>query len=207
MTTTSPRLVTWENGTDLVIELPLASDVPTVWAKMIDQKSASDWFAEFTIEAPPQNAGDGESNDEPNDTIVFDLGETQLHGEVLSYEPEDHVLVELDDFGVLGVQLIPIQLTDGDATLLIFTQSAPDEESARLKAADFGPMWDTHLRLFAKSLGLDADEIPEPQLLETYADLELEDSLAGDDDSDGGTSAGGTSDGGTEDSEDEAGTE
>ena len=31
MSGTSPRLVTWENGTDLVIELLLERDVETVW--------------------------------------------------------------------------------------------------------------------------------------------------------------------------------
>ena len=79
---------------------------------------------------------------------------------------------------MLGIQLLALELTDGDATLLIFTQSAPDVESARLKAADFGPMWDTHLRLFARTLGLDVVEAGEEELLALYADLELEDSEA-----------------------------
>ncbi|AZL10163.1 hypothetical protein [Brevibacterium aurantiacum] len=176
MTTTSPRLVNWENGTDLVIELPLALDVATVWSKLVDAETARTWFASFTVDDDGDDA-DGAS-EETNPAITFDLGETQLHGEILSCEVEDHVLIELEDFGVLGIQLLALELTDGDATLLIFTQSAPDVESARLKAADFGPMWDTHLRLFARTLGLDVVEAGEEELLALYADLELEDSEA-----------------------------
>ncbi|AOP54658.1 hypothetical protein BLSMQ_2952 [Brevibacterium aurantiacum] len=176
MTTTSPRLVNWENGTDLVIELPLALDVATVWSKLVDAENARTWFASFTVDDDGDDA-DGAS-EETNPAITFDLGETQLHGEILSCEVEDHVLIELEDFGVLGIQLLALELTDGDATLLIFTQSAPDVESARLKAADFGPMWDTHLRLFARTLGLDVVEAGEEELLALYADLELEDSEA-----------------------------
>lgn len=211
MTTTSPRLVNWENGTDLVIELPLAVDVSAVWSKLTDREAAGSWFAPFTIEgqgrtdttdqsgsdSDGQSGADGDAQSwvdgdaqsgadgEPGETITFDLGETTLDGQVLSWESYDHVLVELDDFGVLGVQLLEIPLTDGDATLLIFTQSAPDVESARLKAADFGPMWDTHMRLFARTLGLEVVEADEAELLAIYADLELEDSKtddAGEDD-------------------------
>ena len=176
MTTTSPRLVNWENGTDLVIELPLALDVATGWSKLVHAETARTWFASFTVDDDGDDA-DGAS-EETNPAITFDLGETQLHGEILSCEVEDHVLIELEDFGVLGIQLLALELTDGDATLLIFTQSAPDVESARLKAADFGPMWDTHLRLFARVLGLDVVEAGEEELLALYADLELEDSEA-----------------------------
>ncbi|AZT98150.1 hypothetical protein [Brevibacterium aurantiacum] len=176
MTTTSPRLVNWENGTDLVIELPLALNVATVWSKLVDAETARTWFASFTVDDDGDDA-DGAS-EETNPAITFDLGDTQLHGEILSCEVEDHVLIELEDFGVLGIQLLALELTDGDATLLIFTQSAPDVESARLKAADFGPMWDTHLRLFARVLGLDVVEAGEEELLALYADLELEDSEA-----------------------------
>lgn len=189
MTTTSPRLVTWENGTDLVIELPLDVEPAAVWAKLTDREEAGTWFAPFRVESPGAGdpdedsetvsdadpAGDTDSAGDANPRITFDLGETQLDGVILSSEVEDHVLVELDDFGVLGFQLLPLELTDGAATLLVFTQSAPDVESARLKAADFGPMWDTHLRLFARSFGLEVTEASEPELLERYADLELED--------------------------------
>lgn len=188
MTSTSPRLVKWENGTDLVIELPLAVDIATVWSKLVDAETASSWFASFTVDeagasGDGDDAGSGDADSasaDSNPAITFDLGETKLHGEILSSEVEDHVLVELEDFGVLGMQLLPLELTDGDATLLIFTQSAPDVESARLKAADFGPMWDTHLRLFARVLGLDVAEAGEEELLALYADLELEDSEAED---------------------------
>lgn len=200
MTSTSPRLVKWENGTDLVIELPLAVDIATVWSKLVDAETASSWFASFTVDeagasgdGDDAGSGDADSDDsdagsgdadsasaDSNPAITFDLGETELQGEILSSEVEDHVLVELEDFGVLGMQLLPLELTDGDATLLIFTQSAPDVESARLKAADFGPMWDTHLRLFARVLGLDVVEAGEEELLALYADLELEDSEAED---------------------------
>ncbi|TSI14192.1 hypothetical protein [Brevibacterium aurantiacum] len=180
MTSTSPRLVQWENGTDLVIELPLAVDIATVWSKLVDSETARSWFASFTVDeaAASTDRDDSENSDaeDPNPAITFDLGETTLNGEILSCEVEDHVLVELDDFGVLGVALLALELTDGAATLLIFTQSAPDVESARLKAADFGPMWDTHLRLFARVLGLDVAEAGEEELLALYADLELEDS-------------------------------
>ncbi|WP_193084346.1 SRPBCC family protein [Brevibacterium aurantiacum] len=199
MTSTSPRLVKWENGTDLVIELPLAVDIATVWSKLVDSETAGSWFASFAIgeaagETDSAETGGDDSVDaagdggESNPTITFDLGETQLHGEILSYEAEDHVLVELEDFGVLGIQLLALELTDGDATLLVFTQSAPDAESARLKAADFGPMWDTHMRLFARALGLDAVEVEEAELLALYADLELEDSEV-DDSEDGANEA------------------
>lgn len=188
MTSTSPRLVNWEDGTDLVIELPLAVDVATVWSKLLDAETAGSWFASYSVDEAGSSA-DGDEADsaggdadsagaDSNPAITFDLGETKLHGEILSSEVEDHVLVDLEDFGVLGVQLLPLELTDGDATLLIFTQSAPDVESARLKAADFGPMWDTHLRLFARVLGLDVVEAGEEELLALYADLELEDSEA-----------------------------
>ena len=190
MTTTSPRLVNWENGTDLVIELPLGSSTSaTVWAKLVDAETARlvvrVLHRRRRCRRNRQCRHAGDDSDEANGDggqsqpgITFDLGETQLHGEILSCEVEDHVLIELEDFGVLGIQLLALELTDGDATLLIFTQSAPDVESARLKAADFGPMWDTHLRLFARALGLDVVEAGEEELLALYADLELEDSEA-----------------------------
>ncbi|MBM6589006.1 hypothetical protein [Brevibacterium sp. RIT 803] len=188
MTSTSPRLVKWENGTDLVIELPLALDIATVWSTLVDSETARSWFASFTIDeaAAGTDSDDSENSDaeDPNPAIAFDLGETTLNGEILSCEVEDHVLVEFDDFGVLGMALLALELTDGDATLLIFTQSAPDVESARLKAADFGPMWDTHLRLFARVLGLDVAEADEEELLALYADLELEDSETDDSETD-----------------------
>lgn len=177
MTTTSPRLVNWENGTDLVIELPLAADLSSVWAKLVDSETAGAWFAPFTVSDPAGESTD--DSDDANSAISFDLGETTLNGEILSFEPEDHILVEFDDFGVLGIQLLRLELTDGETTLLVFTQSAPDDESARLKAADFGPMWDTHLRLFARVLGLDVPEATEPELLTIYADLDLEHSETG----------------------------
>lgn len=191
MTTTSPRLVIWENGTDLVIELPLSVEPATVWKRLTDRESARAWFAPFHLgdSEGPGDRGSGESGEHGTEdltdhgadaagrAITFDLGEVELNGTILSSEVGDHVLVELDDFGVLGFQLLPLELSDGEATLLVFTQSAPDLESARLKAADFGPMWDTHLRLFARSLGLEAAEATEPELLERYADLEVEDSL------------------------------
>lgn len=183
MTTTSPRLVAWENGTDLVIELPLDVEPAAVWAKLTDREEAGTWFAPFHVESAGGDEPDEDSESDSdadcagdaNPRITFDLGQTQLGGVILSSEVEDHVLIELDDFGVLGFQLLPLELTDGAATLLVFTQSAPDVESARLKAADFGPMWDTHLRLFARSFGLEVAEASEPELLERYADLELED--------------------------------
>ncbi|MCF2573280.1 hypothetical protein [Brevibacterium sp. UCMA 11754] len=204
MTSTSPRLVKWENGTDLVIELPLAVDIGTVWSKLVDSETARSWFASFTVDeaAAGTDRDDSENSDgeDPNPAITFDLGETTLNGEILSCEVEDHVLVELDDFGVLGMALLALELTDGDATLLIFTQSAPDVESARLKAADFGPMWDTHLRLFARVLGLDVAEAGEDELLALYADLELEDSETDDSETDDSE----TDDSETDDSEDGA---
>ena len=189
MTTTSPRLVKWENGTDLVIELPLAVELSTVWSNLVDSEIAGAWFAPFTISTDESGAAantsdeshavDSEGDEESNPAISFDIGGTELHGQILSVETEDHILVEFDDFGVLGIQLLGIQLTDGDATLLVFTQSAPDIASARLKAADFGPMWDTHLRLFARVLGLEVTDLGEAELLALYADLELEDTEGG----------------------------
>ena len=35
-------------------------------------------------------------------------------------------------------------------------------------------MWDTHLRLFARTLGIDIAEATEPELVATYSDLDLE---------------------------------
>ncbi|GAA1631845.1 MULTISPECIES: hypothetical protein [Brevibacterium] len=188
-----PRLVTWENGTDLVIELPLTVTPAAAWARLTDGERAGDWFAPFTVD------GDSVSFD----LGVSELGQTELVGEILSCEDEEHVLVEFVEFGVLGIQLLPVAVDaaaasadpslgpeaatvaaadETDGTVLVFTQSATDAEAARQKAADFGPMWDTHLRMFARSLGVEAPEADDDDLLRTYADLELEVDDAAEDD-------------------------
>lgn len=186
MTTTSPRLVTWENGTDLVIELPLALDVETVWNTLTDSESARSWFAPFRLGGDSTSAGadvsgvlDPDSDESAADEsasrpITFELEDIDLDGSVLSCEEYDHVLLELDDFGVLGIRLLPVDGEAGDETLLVFTQTSADVETARARAAEFGPMWDTHLRLFARALGLDVAEAVEPELVAAYSDLELE---------------------------------
>ena len=163
MSDTSPRLVTWENGTDLVIELLLGRDVETVWNALTDSDSVRTWFAPFRL------GEDGETR-----TIAFALEDIDLSGSVLSYEDFDHVLLELDDFGVLGLRVMPLEGETGQETLLVFTHTASDVETARAQAAEVGPMWDTHLRLFARTLGIDIAEATEPELVATYSDLDLE---------------------------------
>ncbi|UVI35132.1 hypothetical protein [Brevibacterium spongiae] len=180
MTETSPRLVTWENGTDLVIELPVARDIETVWNALTDSGSAGAWFAPFRLGEGDDSGDDSadDSTDEPSALpITFELEDADLNGSVLSCEEYDHVLLELEAFGVVGVRLVPAggEAADaGEETLLVFTHTAADVDSARAQAADFGPMWDTHLRLFARSLGLDVAEATEPELDAAYADLDVE---------------------------------
>ena len=163
MSDTRPRLVTWENGTDLVIELLLGRDVETVWTALTDSDSVRTWFAPFRL------GEDGETR-----TISFELDDIDLSGSVLSCEDFDHVLLELVDFGVLGIRVMPVEGAAGQETLLVFTHTAPDVETARSQAAEVGPMWDTHLRLFARTLGIDIAEATEPELVATYSDLDLE---------------------------------
>ena len=185
MSTTSARLLTWENGTDLVIEMPLALGVEDVWKALTDSASVGAWFAPFRLGEEPAAAEAGGPAARP---ITFELGDVDLDGSVLSCETCDHVLLELDDFGVLGIGLVPGE-TDADQevadigqeaagtdqeTLLVFTQTSADVDTARARAAEFGPMWDTHLRLFARSLGLAAAEATEPELVAAYSDLELD---------------------------------
>lgn len=183
MSTPAPRLVTWENGTDLVIEMPLSVAPDATWAALTDGTRASEWFAPFTVDG---------------DTVTLELEGTEsadsaLVGEILSCEADEHVLVEFPDFGVLGIQLLPVEVVPDlpveagpeaaavsamgvvpAGTVLVFTQSAADEERARRAAAQFGPMWDTHLRMFARTLGLDVPEASEDDLEAVYADLDLE---------------------------------
>ncbi|SDS30482.1 hypothetical protein SAMN04489752_1420 [Brevibacterium siliguriense] len=187
MSETSPRLVTWENGTDLVIELSLGSDVETVWSALNDSDRARTWFAPFRLGEESADAGD-EPDVPASRPITFELEDADLDGEVLSCEEYDHVLLELETFGVLGIRLLPFEGESGDETLLVFTHTAPDVESARTQAADFGPMWDTHLRLFARALGLDIAEATESELDAVYSDLALEIADSGD----GAASADGT---------------
>ena len=183
MSTTSARLLTWEDGTDLVIEMPLALGVEDVWKALTDSASVGAWFAPFHLGEEPA------ASDAPAARpITFELGDIDLDGSVLSCETCDHVLLELDDFGVLGIGLVPGETdTDQEAadtglgaadadqeTLLVFTQTSADVDTARTRAAEFGPMWDTHLRLFARSLGLAAAEATEPELVAAYSDLELD---------------------------------
>src|SRR5699024_4934475 len=93
----------------------------------------------------------------------------------------------LDDFGVLGIGLATRETdtaqgaagtgqgaADADQeTLLVFTQTSADVDTTRTRAAELGPMWDRHLRLFARSLVLAAAEATEPELVAAYSDLEL----------------------------------
>lgn len=185
MSETSPRLVTWENGTDLVIELPVARDVESVWDALTDSETARTWFAPFRLGEESADAGD--DVDVPaSRPLTFELEDADLDGTVLSCEEYDHVLLELEAFGVLGIRLLPVEGDSGEETLLVFTHSAADVESARAQAAEFGPMWDTHLRLFARVLGLEIDEATEPELNAAYSDLSLEvaDSVDGTDSAD-----------------------
>lgn len=187
MTATSPRLVSWEHGTDLVIEMPVARDVETVWDALTDGAGAGAWFAPFRLGedadevATPGSAADGSTDEESAEAeepaarpITFELEDVDLIGAILSCEEYDHVLLELGDFGVLGIRLVPLDGESGEEAVLVFTQTAADAESARSQAADLGPMWDTHLRLFARSLGLDVAEATEPELNAIYSDLALE---------------------------------
>ncbi len=193
MITTAARLVSWENGTDLVIEMPLQAAPATVWAALVDGANAGGWFAPFTVAEDGAVAPEGGdlAVDSVNATIVFDLGETELEGEILSCEPEDHVLVELEDFGVLGLRLNAVSAADAgvaagggapgapgapgdEGTVLVFTHTGADTESARLLASDHGPMWDTHLRLFAHSLGFEFAEVDEDTLTARYSALAVE---------------------------------
>ncbi|TGD10655.1 hypothetical protein [Brevibacterium sp. S111] len=187
MTATSPRLVSWEHGTDLVIEMPVARDVETVWDALTDGAGAGAWFAPFRLGedadevATPGSAADGSTDEESAEAeepaarpITFELEDVDLIGAILSCEEYDHVLLELGDFGVLGIRLVPLDGETGEEAVLVFTQTAADAESARSQAADLGPMWDTHLRLFARSLGLDVAEATEPELNAIYSDLALE---------------------------------
>ncbi|GAA1516244.1 hypothetical protein [Brevibacterium permense] len=179
MSAISPRLVTWENGTDLVIELLLARDVETVWNALTDAESARAWFAPFRL-GDETAAGESDTADEidadapASRPITFALEDIDLNGSVLSCEDFDHVLLELDDFGVLGLRVLPIEGETGQETLLVFTHTAPDADTARGQAAEVGPMWDTHLRLFARTLGVDIAEVTEPELVAVYSDLDLE---------------------------------
>lgn len=179
MSAISPRLVTWENGTDLVIELLLARDVETVWNALTDSESVRAWFAPFRL-GDETAAGESDTADEidadapASRPITFALEDIDLNGSVLSCEDFDHVLLELDDFGVLGLRVLPIEGETGQETLLVFTHTAPDADTARGQAAEVGPMWDTHLRLFARTLGVDIAEVTEPELVAVYSDLDLE---------------------------------
>lgn len=179
MSAISPRLVTWENGTDLVIELLLARDVETVWNALTDSESVRAWFAPFRL-GDETAAGESDTADEiaadapASRPITFALEDIDLNGSVLSCEDFDHVLLELDDFGVLGLRVLPIEGETGLETLLVFTHTAPDADTARGQAAEVGPMWDTHLRLFARTLGMDIAEVTEPELVAVYSDLDLE---------------------------------
>ncbi|MGM0698639.1 MAG: hypothetical protein ACQEVD_07315 [Actinomycetota bacterium] len=174
MSGTSPRLVTWENGTDLVIEVLLERDVETVWNALTDAESARAWFAPFRL-GEETGADAGDDADAPaSRPITFALEDIDLNGSVLSCEDFDHVLLELDDFGVLGLRVLPIEGETGQETLLVLTHTAPDAETARGQAAEAGPMWDTHLRLFARTLGMDIAEVTEPELVAVYSDLDLE---------------------------------
>ncbi|WP_209323496.1 hypothetical protein [Brevibacterium renqingii] len=199
MSTTSPRLVTWENGTDLVIEMPLALDVERVWDALTDSASVRTWFAPFRLGEEPANTDTDADNDADADTdndadapaarpITFELEDVELTGTVLSCETCDHVLFELEGFGVLGIRLVPLDDDAGQGTsdagqgtsdagretLLVFTQTAADADAARTRAEEFGPMWDTHLRLFARTLGAEVAEMSEPELDAVYSNLELE---------------------------------
>ncbi|WP_166823030.1 SRPBCC family protein [Brevibacterium limosum] len=179
MSETGPRLVTWENGTDLVIELPVARDVESVWDALTDSETARTWFAPFRLGEESADAGD--DVDVPaSRPLTFELEDADLDGTVLSCEEYDHVLLELEAFGVLGIRLLPVEGDSGEETLLVFTHSAADVESARAQAAEFGPMWDTHLRLFARALGLEIDEATEPELNAAYSDLSLDVADSGD---------------------------
>ncbi|WP_166973161.1 SRPBCC family protein [Brevibacterium atlanticum] len=179
MSTPSPRLVSWENGTDLVIELLLARDVETVWDALTDSDTAAAWFAPFRLGEESADAGD-DADVPASRPITFELEDIDLSGSVLSCEEYVHVLLELDDFGVLGIRLLPLEGDSGEETLLVFTQTAADVDTARAQATEFGPMWDTHLRLFARTFELDATEATEPELDATYSDLALEVADAGD---------------------------
>ncbi|WP_181273157.1 hypothetical protein [Brevibacterium oceani] len=179
MSTPSPRLVSWENGTDLVIELLLARDVGTVWDALTDSGTAAAWFAPFRLGEESSDAGD-DADVPASRPITFELEDIDLNGSVLSCEEYDHVLLELDDFGVLGIRLLPLEGETGEETLLVFTQTAADVDTARAQATEFGPMWDTHLRLFARSLGVNIAEATEPELNAAYSDLALEAGDAGD---------------------------
>lgn len=179
MSGTSPRLVTWENGTDLVIEVLLERDVETVWNALTDAESARAWFAPFRLgeetgAAESGTADEADADGSASRSITFALEDIDLNGSVLSCEDFDHVLLELDDFGVLGIRVLPLEGETGQETLLVFTHTAPDAETARGQAAEVGPMWDTHLRLFARTLGMDIAEVTEPELVAIYSDLDLE---------------------------------
>ncbi|GAA2001008.1 SRPBCC family protein [Brevibacterium samyangense] len=176
-------VVTWENGTDLVLDAAVTADVETVWTVMTDPEAVAEWFAPFTVE---ESAGEGSggsdsedsSGDGPADggrTLLFRMDENPdeepLRAELVDIEDHGHVLVEFGALGKVGIGITPTDDPGAGGTRIVVTHTFESLAEAATVIADIGPVWETHLRYLLEMLGVPDTTVEEQELYTRYAQL------------------------------------
>ncbi|MCQ9367425.1 hypothetical protein NQ038_04430 [Brevibacterium sp. 50QC2O2] len=163
------ELSSWEDGVDLLLRVDVAADPAHVWLLATDPVRCGEWFAVW------QRTGDatgGTGGDDP-ERIAFVFGPAEtLAAQVLSCVAGVHVLLDLAGLGRVGLSLAPT--ADGTATRVSLAQTFETESAARAATPEFGPVWETHLRMLASALGTGMADPGEDALSARYAQLARE---------------------------------
>jgi hypothetical protein len=146
-------IITWESGTDLVLDARVSRTPHEVWQHVADPEACAEWFAPFST---PEE-----------DRIVFDFEDDALTAELLVCQEDSHVLLAFEALGQLGLSLTELE----DGTRISVTHTFATVEEAAEILAEVGPVWETHLRLLCEVLGEQQTDIREHELYERYDEL------------------------------------
>ncbi|WP_349828136.1 SRPBCC domain-containing protein [Brevibacterium litoralis] len=167
-------VVTWENGTDLVLHATAPLPPAQVWRAITDPEVVAEWFAPFTRDDAAESAADTGAT-EDGEILTFTLDGEDLQAELLACEEEVHVLLEFQALGRVGITLeAPDPEDTASATRIVVTHTYTSLADAAGLIDEIGPVWETHLRYLGEVLGLELIDVSEDELYAKYAQLAAE---------------------------------
>lgn len=147
-------VIDWEDGTDLVIDSRVSADPTRVWLFVSDPALCASWFA------PWKRVDDT--------TVQLELDDNVLVAHIVSCEEGDHVLFDTAKIGRLGMSLSG----GGEGgTRITLTHTFSDVDEAMESILQFGPVWDTHLRMLCDALGEPRTDTTEGEMYDFYDEL------------------------------------
>lgn len=173
-------LITWESGTDLVIDTEVDAAADDVWRHIAESELCARWFAPFELlgDERIRFAFDDDAIDGANaDGEHADGVSAPLEAEIIACQPGEHVLVAFEGLGRIGITLTFVEADEPGApeahagTRIRITQTFEDAASAAELLPESGPVWETHLRLLCERVGEGPMDVPEHEVYARYAAL------------------------------------